>query len=90
MTMTWMPAALKVRKRSHDECAKWLFAALFVIELFVALADSAAPWLMGRVVTMVTKTPPDQLLALRPAAFMTGHHFLISAVWYAASPAGFC
>ena len=54
---------------------------LFVIELFVAFADSAAPWLTGRVVTMVTKTPPDQLLALRPAAFMTGHHFLISAVW---------
>ena len=40
--------------------AKWLFAALFVIELFVALSDSAVPWFMGRVVTMVTKTPPDQ------------------------------
>ncbi len=43
--------------------AKWLFAALFVIELFVALTDSAVPWFMGRVVTMVTKTPPDQFLA---------------------------
>ena len=43
--------------------AKWLFAALFVIELFVALSDSAVPWFMGRVVTMVTKTPPDQFLA---------------------------
>ena len=43
--------------------AKWLFAALFVIELCVALADSAVPWFMGRVVTMVTKTPPDQFLA---------------------------
>ena len=41
--------------------AKWLFAALFVIELFVALTDSAVPWFMGRVVTMVTKTPPDRL-----------------------------
>jgi len=43
--------------------AKWLFAALFVIELLVALGDSAVPWFMGRVVTMVTKTPPDQFLA---------------------------
>ncbi len=43
--------------------AKWLFAALFVIELLVALSDSAVPWFMGRVVTMVTKTPPDQFLA---------------------------
>src|ERR1700744_4601916 len=43
--------------------AKWLFAALFVAELCVALSDSAVPWFMGRVVTMVTKTPPDQFLA---------------------------
>jgi ATP-binding cassette, subfamily B, multidrug efflux pump len=43
--------------------AKWLFAALFVAELFVALTDSAIPWFMGRVVTMVTKTPPDRFLA---------------------------
>src|ERR1700733_2739777 len=43
--------------------AEWLFAALFVIELLVALSDSAVPWFMGRVVTMVTKTPPDQFLA---------------------------
>ena len=43
--------------------AKWLFAALFVIELMVALSDSAVPWFMGRVVTMVTKTPPDRFLA---------------------------
>jgi ATP-binding cassette, subfamily B, multidrug efflux pump len=44
--------------------AKWLFAALFVAELFVALTDSAVPWFMGRVVTMVTKTPPDRFLAV--------------------------
>src|SRR6202451_3785267 len=44
--------------------AKWLFAALFVIELFVALSDSAVPWFMGRVVTMVTKTPPDRFLSV--------------------------
>jgi ATP-binding cassette, subfamily B, multidrug efflux pump len=44
--------------------AKWLFAALFVAELFVALGDSAVPWFIGRVVTMVTKTPPDRFLAV--------------------------
>jgi ATP-binding cassette, subfamily B, multidrug efflux pump len=43
--------------------AKWLFAALFVIECLVALSDSSVPWFMGRVVTMVTKTPPDRFLA---------------------------
>jgi len=43
--------------------AKWLFAALFVVELLVALSDSAVPWFIGRVVTLVTKTPPERLLA---------------------------
>jgi ATP-binding cassette, subfamily B, multidrug efflux pump len=43
--------------------AKWLFAALFAVELLVALTDSSVPWFMGRVVTMVTKTPPDRFLA---------------------------
>src|SRR6202040_2633639 len=43
--------------------AKWLFVALFVIELFVALSDSAVPWFMGRIVTLVTTVPPDRFLA---------------------------
>ncbi|MGA8611606.1 MAG: ABC transporter ATP-binding protein [Xanthobacteraceae bacterium] len=43
--------------------AKWLFAALFIVEMLVALSDSSVPWFMGRVVTMVTKTPPDRFLA---------------------------
>jgi ATP-binding cassette subfamily B multidrug efflux pump len=43
--------------------AKWLFAALFVVEFFVALTDSAVPWFMGRIVTLVTKIPPDRFLA---------------------------
>ena len=43
--------------------AKWLFAALFVVEFFVALTDSAVPWFMGRIVTFVTKIPPDRFLA---------------------------
>jgi ATP-binding cassette subfamily B multidrug efflux pump len=43
--------------------AKALFVALFVVELLVALSDSAVPWFMGRVVTMVTKLPPERFLA---------------------------
>src|SRR5499427_3969745 len=43
--------------------AKWLFVALFVVELLVALSDSAVPWFIGRVVTIVTKTPPERLVA---------------------------
>jgi ATP-binding cassette subfamily B multidrug efflux pump len=43
--------------------AKWLFVALFVIELFVALTDSAIPWFIGRIVTMVTTIAPDRFLA---------------------------
>ena len=43
--------------------AKWLFVALFVVELLVALSDSAVPWFIGRVVTIVTKTPPARLVA---------------------------
>src|SRR4029079_12278032 len=43
--------------------AKGLFVALFVVELFVALTDSAVPWFMGRIVTMVTQTPPERFLA---------------------------
>src|SRR5579863_7844781 len=44
--------------------AKWLFAALFVAQLFIALGDSAVPWFIGRIVTLVTKTPRDQFLAV--------------------------
>jgi len=43
--------------------AKWLFVTLFVIELFVALTDSAIPWFIGRIVTMVTTIAPDRFLA---------------------------
>src|SRR5260370_16445442 len=44
--------------------AKWLFVALFVVEVFVALTDSAVPWFMGRIVTLVTTVPPDRFLAV--------------------------
>jgi ATP-binding cassette, subfamily B, multidrug efflux pump len=43
--------------------AKWLFAALFIVEFFVALSDSAVPFFIGRIVTMVSKTPPERFLA---------------------------
>jgi ATP-binding cassette subfamily B multidrug efflux pump len=43
--------------------AKWLFVALFVIEMLMALTDSAVPWFMGRIVTLVTTVPPDRFLA---------------------------
>ena len=43
--------------------AKGLFIALFVIELFVALLDTAVPWFIGKIVTLVTTIPPDRFLA---------------------------
>src|SRR4051812_27570403 len=43
--------------------ARGLFIALFVVELFVALFDTAVPWFIGHIVTLVTSTPPDRLLA---------------------------
>ena len=39
-----------------------LFVALLFVELLVALADSAVPWFMGRIVTLVTTVPPDRFL----------------------------
>ncbi len=43
--------------------AKGLFVLLFVIELFVALLDTAVPWFIGKVVTLVSSIPPDRFLA---------------------------
>ncbi len=43
--------------------AKGLFILLFVIELFVALLDTAVPWFIGKVVTLVSTIPPDRFLA---------------------------
>jgi ATP-binding cassette subfamily B multidrug efflux pump len=44
--------------------AKWLFVALFAIELFVALFDTAIPWFTGRIITLLSKTPREEFLAL--------------------------
>jgi ATP-binding cassette subfamily B multidrug efflux pump len=43
--------------------AKWLFIALFVVEFFVAILDTAVPWFIGRVVTLITSVPPERFLA---------------------------
>src|SRR5882757_9888467 len=43
--------------------AKGLFAALFAAGFVVALLDSTIPVFMGRIVTLITASPPDQLFA---------------------------
>src|SRR6266700_6880600 len=57
------PAALAAFLWHFARQAKWLFVALFAVELFVALTDSAVPWFMGRIVTLVTTVPPERFLA---------------------------
>ncbi len=42
---------------------KGLLLALFIIELFVALFDTAVPWFMGRIVSFVSKLAPERFLA---------------------------
>src|SRR5215471_19579492 len=43
--------------------AKGLFAALFAAGFVVALLDSTVPVFMGRIVTLITANPPEQLFA---------------------------
>jgi ATP-binding cassette, subfamily B, multidrug efflux pump len=43
--------------------AQWLFVALFVIELLVALTDAAVPWFTGRIINAVSHIPRDRFLA---------------------------
>jgi ATP-binding cassette subfamily B multidrug efflux pump len=43
--------------------AKGLFLALFVIEFFVAIFDTAVPWFIGRVVKLITSVPAERFLA---------------------------
>jgi len=57
------PAALVAFLWHFARQAKWLFVALFVVEFFVALTDSAVPWFMGRIVTLVTSIPAERFLA---------------------------
>ena len=57
------PAGLLAFYWHFGRQVKGLLAALFVIELFVALLDTAVPWFMGRIVTFVTQVPPERFLA---------------------------
>ncbi|TCT13659.1 ATP-binding cassette subfamily B multidrug efflux pump [Tepidamorphus gemmatus] len=43
--------------------AKGLFALLLVVEVLLALSDAAVPWIIGRLVTMVTTIPAERFLA---------------------------
>jgi ATP-binding cassette, subfamily B, multidrug efflux pump len=43
--------------------AKGLFVALFVIEFFIAIFDTAIPWFIGRIVKLVTSVPADRFVA---------------------------
>ena len=43
--------------------AKGLFVALFAAGFVVALLNSTIPVFMGRIITLITATPPDQLFA---------------------------
>jgi ATP-binding cassette subfamily B multidrug efflux pump len=42
--------------------AKGLFLALFVIEFFIAISDTAVPWFIGRVIKLVTSVSADRFL----------------------------
>jgi ATP-binding cassette, subfamily B, multidrug efflux pump len=57
------PASLLAFLWHFARQAKGLFAALFAVEFFVALTDSAVPWFMGRIVTLVTTIAPERFLA---------------------------
>ncbi len=43
--------------------AKGLFLGLLGVGLVLALGDASVPFFVGRIVTLVTSTPPDRLLA---------------------------
>ena len=43
--------------------AKGLFILLLLVEVTLALSDAAVPWIIGRLVTMVTTIPADRFLA---------------------------
>ena len=43
--------------------AKGLFALLLVVEVALALTDAAIPWIIGRLVSLVTTVPADRFLS---------------------------
>jgi ATP-binding cassette, subfamily B, multidrug efflux pump len=57
------PASLLAFLWHFARQAKALFVALFVVEFFFAFTDTAVPWFMGRIVTLVTTVSPARFLA---------------------------
>jgi ATP-binding cassette subfamily B multidrug efflux pump len=55
------PAGLTAFFWHYARQAKWLFVGLFVAGFFVAVLDAMIPVFIGRVVTLITVTPADQL-----------------------------
>ena len=43
--------------------AKGLFVLLLVVEIALALSDAAIPWIIGQLVSLVTRVPADRFLA---------------------------
>jgi len=75
--------------------AKGLFIGLFAVGFFVALLDVAIPVFIGKVVTLISSTKPEDLfthgwpmlvgmaavlLLVRPAAFVTQHMLMNQAI----------
>src|SRR5690349_12866731 len=75
--------------------AKWLFAGLFAAGFCVAMLDITIPVFIGRVVTLVSNSKPEELFAsswpvllgmavvlllLRPLAFTTQHLLMNQAI----------
>jgi ATP-binding cassette subfamily B multidrug efflux pump len=80
------PAGLIAFFWHYARQAKWLFVGLFIAGFFVAVLDSMIPVFIGRIVTLITATPAEQLfeqfwplllvmavvlLVLRPLAMTT-------------------
>src|SRR5947208_11393152 len=57
------PAGLTAFYWHFARQAKGLLAALFVAGFVVALLDTMVPIFVGRIVTLLTKNPPDRLFA---------------------------
>ncbi len=43
--------------------AKGMFALLLVVEIALALSDAAIPWIIGKLVNLVTTVPPEDFLS---------------------------
>src|SRR5690348_1700753 len=89
------PAGLAAFYWHFARQAKGLFIALFAVGFFVALLDVAIPVFIGKVVTLISSTKPEDLftrgwpmlagmaavlLLVRPAAFVTQHMLMNQAI----------